>query len=98
MDHTVFEEPVAVVVGLGFVKHINTPMDAFTFLNEWPVHQARSAHAVALKICRAAICGDADCETARGAFMEFAFTNHLLAPEMTPLELSKVAIGTTLAA
>lgn len=98
MDHAAFEEPVSVIVGLGFVKHINTAMEAYTFLNEWPLHQAKSAHAVALKVCRAAICGDVDAETARGVFMEFARSNHLLAPTMDPAELSMPTSGTTLAA
>lgn len=97
MDHTEFDEPVAVVVGLGFVKQINTAMDAFTFLNEWPVHQAKSAHAVALNVCRAAICGDADSETARSVFVEFALRNHLLAADVKPANLTEAA-ATTLAA
>ncbi len=98
MDYAVFDEPVAVVVGLGFVKHLNNAMDAYTFLNEWPVHQAKSAHALALKVCRAAICGDADCETARSAFVEFARNSHLLAPTLKPVDLTKTAAATTLAA
>lgn len=98
MNHTTFEEPVAVVVGLGFVKHINTAMDAYTFLNEWPVHHTKSAYALALKVCRAAISGDADGETARTAFLEFARSNHLLAPTLKPVELPKVSADTTLAA
>ena len=97
MDHSTFEEPVSVIVGLGFVKHINTAMDAYTFLNEWPMRVAKSPHAVALKVCRAAMCGDVDPETARGAFSEFARLNHLLAPAMEPVEIAK-APATTLAA
>jgi hypothetical protein len=89
MDNYAFEEPVAVIVGLGFVREVGDAMQAFTFLNEWqPFASKKASHAMALKACKAALCGEVDAETARSVFAEFARSNHLLAPEMKPAVIS----------
>lgn len=82
MEHNVFNEPVTIVVGLGFPTKIDTVKEAYAVLNEWPPSKRNPAHAVALMTCKAALLGEIEAETARGTFVAFAKRHDLLAPEI----------------
>jgi Protein of unknown function (DUF982) len=79
MDTKVFERPVSVYVGLGYVRTVRTVMDAYMMLNDWTSTRKCHAHEMALKACKAALKGDVDAETVRSLFMAFALRNHCLA-------------------
>ncbi len=92
MRHHAFEEPVAVLIGLGFVREITDVWEAYTFLNEWqPCASRKADHAAALKACRAALSDEGGVETARSHFIAFAGSNHLLAPALVPAMISPMA-------
>ena len=57
-------------------------MEAYAILNEWPPSSRSTAHAMALKACKAALAGEIEAETARGMFFAFAQRNDLLAPRL----------------
>ncbi|HWK64059.1 MAG TPA: DUF982 domain-containing protein [Rhizobiaceae bacterium] len=80
MEHDRFEHPVTVIVGLGVPANIRSVREAYAMLNEWPPSKRNGAHTVALNACRAALAGEIDAETARGAFVAFARRADLLAP------------------
>jgi hypothetical protein len=81
MDRQYFERPVTILVGLGLPVEIESVMEAYTFLNEWPPSRRKATHAIALKACKAALVGDIDPETARATFVAFARKNDLLASQ-----------------
>ncbi|MBP1852834.1 DUF982 domain-containing protein [Rhizobium halophytocola] len=83
MKPDMFKQPVSIVVGLGFPADVRSVMDAYRHLTEWPVSLRDAAHSVALKACKAALCGQIEAETARGLFVAFADKHDLLAPEMS---------------
>jgi hypothetical protein len=75
-----FDRSVAVFVGLGFPREIESVLDAFQLLNEWtgsggPVHQP------ALDTCRAALVGKENADSARQALVAFALDRNILAPD-----------------
>ena len=80
MDSLRFKRPVSVIVGFGVPSTIESVLEAYGLLDDWPWSQRRAEHRVALKTCRAALAGDIDPETARSTFIEFARRNDLLAP------------------
>lgn len=84
MNCTRFEEPVTVLVGLGFPARIESAMEAYALLADWPPASRSGAHTVALNACRAAINGEIDAETARATFVAFARRNDILASESMP--------------
>jgi hypothetical protein len=79
-----FEEPVTVLVGMGLPSRIETVIEAYTLLQEWPFACRTSAHAVALNACRAGIAGEIDAETVRATLVAFARRNDILAPDIAP--------------
>lgn len=79
MEHNLFEHPVTIIVGLGVPAGIRSVKEAYAMLNEWPPSKRDRAHAIALNACRAALAGEIDAETARGAFVAFARRADLLA-------------------
>lgn len=81
MRPDMFRQPVTIFVGLGFPAEVQTVMDAYRHLAEWPASLRDTAHSVALKACSAALRGDIEAETARGLFAAFAAKHDLLAPE-----------------
>ena len=84
MDTKRFAQPVSIIVGLGFPRQIETVSEAFQVLNEW--NGARSpAHAMALKLCRAASAGDVNVEAGRLAFEAFARNRGILASDAAAL-------------
>jgi len=81
METNTFEEPVSILVGLGFPARVQTVAEAYAILLEWPGRRRNAAHEMALKACRAALSGEVDAETARGAFLAFARRSGMLTPD-----------------
>jgi uncharacterized protein DUF982 len=81
MKRNLFQDPVIILVGLGFPAEIKSVTEARAFLSEWPPSKQNSSHTIALKACKAALAREVDNETARGMFVAFAQRNDLLAPE-----------------
>lgn len=92
MEHNVFEHPVTIIVGLGLPREVNTVLEAYAILNEWPPSNRNAAHAIALKACKAALAGEIEAETARGMFFAFAHRNDLLAPRLDDI-VAAVTVG-----
>ncbi|MGI0526744.1 DUF982 domain-containing protein [Rhizobium giardinii] len=80
MEHDCFRHPVTILVGLGFQAEIHGVREAYAWLNEWPPSKRNSTHTIALNACKAALAGEIDVETARGAFVAFARRANRLAP------------------
>lgn len=80
MKPDIFNQPVSILVGLGFPAEVRSVMDAYRHLVEWPVSARDGAHSVALKACAAALRGEIEAETARSLFVAFAEKHDLLAP------------------
>lgn len=59
------------------------------FLSDWRVSQRDAAHALALKGCLAAMCGDVETETARGIFASWAERHDILAPDVAAFVASR---------
>jgi len=95
MTELAFEDTVYVIVGLGSVKSISTVMEAYVFLNEWPMGMDKPERTIALKTCKAALSGMVDAEVARSTFEAFARRNHLLVPRVNPVLAAKAHRGST---
>jgi len=78
MNNTFFEEPVTVLVGLGFPRRIESALEAYQLLSDMPLTASKAAHKVAMQACKAAIDGKIDPETARSAFIAFARRSAML--------------------
>ncbi|MBZ9606130.1 MULTISPECIES: DUF982 domain-containing protein [Phyllobacterium] len=81
MECNTFNTPVMIIVGLGFPTEVRTVAEAYALLSEWSLSKKEPAHAMALKACKAALCGDVEAETARGLFVAFARKHDALAPD-----------------
>ena len=81
MDNNTFEEPVTVLLGLGFPRPVKTVAEAHALLAEWPHGQRGAAHEMALKACRAALGGSVEGDIARRAFVAFARGCGILVPD-----------------
>jgi hypothetical protein len=92
MQHTRFEEPVTVLVGMGLPVRIETVMEAYALLQDWPAVSRNSAHSVALNACKAGIAGEIDPETVRSTFVAFARRNDILVANMD-LPMPMVSTG-----
>ena len=73
-----FEEPVTILVGMGLPVTIETAVEAYAMLQDWPVASRNGAHAVALNACKAGIAGEIDAETVRATLIAFARRNDIL--------------------
>ncbi|MER8445258.1 DUF982 domain-containing protein [Mesorhizobium sp. M1066] len=86
MNRGQFEEPVTLLVGMGFPRKIDSVMEAYALLQDWPSAGRNGAHAVALNACKAGIVGEIDPETVRATLVSFARRHDILVPDMvTPL-------------
>jgi hypothetical protein len=85
MQHLRFEEPVTVLVGLGSPVRVESVMDAYALLREWPAAGRATGHSLVLKACRAALAGEIDAETVRAMLFAFARRSDVLVPDMTEL-------------
>jgi hypothetical protein len=92
MQHTRFEEPVTVLVGMGLPVRIETVMETYALLQDWPAATRNSAHSVALNACKAGIAGEIDPETVRSTFVAFARRNDILVANMD-LPMPMVSTG-----
>ncbi|NRP87331.1 hypothetical protein GFPCMMHI_03251 [Ensifer adhaerens] len=81
MKPDMFQEPVSILVGLGFPAEIRSVTEAYRHLMEWPASSRDPAHSIALKACDAALRGEIEAETVRGLFAAFAEKHDLLAPD-----------------
>ncbi|UVC09830.1 DUF982 domain-containing protein [Rhizobium sp. TH2] len=81
MKPDTFDKPVRVLVGLGAVREIRNVLEAYMFLNDAPGYMRNPAQRMALNACKAALLGEIEAETARGAFEAFASKHDLIAPE-----------------
>ena len=81
MKPDTFNKPIRVLVGLGAVREIRNALEAYSFLNDAPGYMRNPAQLMALKACKAALLGEIEAETARGAFEAFARKQDLLAPD-----------------
>lgn len=88
MKPDMFKHPVSILVGLGFPTKVQSVMDAYRHLCEWPASLRDSAHSVALKACGAALRGEIEAETVRGLFAAFAEKHDMLAPEIDAIVAS----------
>lgn len=91
MTNSRFERPVTVLVGMGLPVRIDTVMEAFALLQDWPDTSLNSARAIALNACKAGIAGEIDAETARAAFEAFARRHDVLIADAASLPLSNSA-------
>jgi hypothetical protein len=67
-----FDEPVAVLLGLGFARSVANVMTAYQIVADWPSVQPRKEQVLALEACRAVLKGEGDVVVARQAFVDFA--------------------------
>ena len=80
MPHLSFEEPITILVGMGIPRRIDTVLEAYALLCDWPDSSRNGAHMVALNACKAGIAGKIDAETVRATFAAFARRNGILVP------------------
>ncbi|MBZ9797692.1 DUF982 domain-containing protein [Mesorhizobium sp. ES1-4] len=80
MNRGQFEEPVTLLVGMGFPRTIESVMDAYLLLQDWSAANRNSAHALALNACKAGIAGEIDPQTVRATLVTFARRNDILLP------------------
>jgi hypothetical protein len=85
-----FDRSVAVFVGLGFPREIESVLDAFQLLNEW-TGSGGPVHYLALDTCRAALVGKDTVDSARQALVAFALDRNILAPDALVATADKFA-------
>lgn len=73
-----FEDPVTLLVGLGFPRRIGTVLEAYAFLQEWPQSCRNDLHRRALAACKAGIAGKLSPERVRNELLRFAQSNDIL--------------------
>lgn len=97
MDRGQFEEPVTLLVGMGFPVRIENVMQAYALLQDWPAARRNGAHAVALNACKAGIAGEIDPQTVRTTLVAFGRRNDILLPTAHPRPVP-VSLGNALSA
>jgi Protein of unknown function (DUF982) len=90
MNNTLFEEPVTVLVGLGFPRRIESAIEAHQLLSDMRLTANKAAHTAALHACKAAIDGEVDPEIARSAFVAFARRSAMLISKVPPFRTNPV--------
>jgi hypothetical protein len=85
-----FNQPVSVILGLGFPRTIETVLDAYDVLLEWNGIPDLDYHA-AIDLCVKAIQGDAAPDDAREAFERFADNRGILSDEAIDRTAKKFA-------
>lgn len=82
-----FENPVRVLVGLGFPRQLNSVVDAYQFVVNWCGNSPEQR--AAIRACKAALAGEIEAETARGILVRFARKKDILVEDgTTPLTTS----------
>ena len=92
-----FDEPVEILVGLGFPTAIRSVFMAHHIVTEWPTTSRGPSHAAALNACRMALNGIGDVAAAREAFIAFARSAGILVEDTAPV-VAATAIGRGMAA
>ncbi|MDX8454570.1 DUF982 domain-containing protein [Mesorhizobium sp. VK9D] len=89
MNHDRFEEPVTNLVGMGLPVRLETVMQAYALLQDWPAAIRSSAHAIALDACKAGIA----CETRKRSARPLlpSPVDDILAPDMVSLAPTDLA-------
>jgi hypothetical protein len=67
-----FSEPFYLTVGIGIPVEVTSVEQAYALLNDWPMWRRDRSHGVALNVCRAAIAGEIDIDTAQASLAAFA--------------------------
>lgn len=67
-----FEDPVWLLIGLGFPHKIDSVSAAYRFLSENPALNRDAAYNVVIKACRSVLAGTIDAATVRGLVERFA--------------------------
>jgi Protein of unknown function (DUF982) len=96
MPHIRFEEPVTVLVGMGLPVRIETVMEAYALLQDWPSADRNGAHTVALNACKAGIAGEIDADLVRATLVAFAHRKDILVPDL--VAFASTAPGTAASA
>lgn len=78
MDHMRFEEPITLLVGMGFPARIESVTEAYALLQDWPHFARNASYEVALNACKAGIAGGVDPQTVRAALKSFVRRNDVL--------------------
>jgi hypothetical protein len=86
-----FHQPVSIFVGLGFPREVDSVLEAYKVLTEWPVYSRGPAHALALKACEAGLAGRALVRPVREAFEAFAEDRGILAPQALQASVARAA-------
>jgi hypothetical protein len=76
-----FDRPVSIFVGLGFPRDVETVLDAYQVLTEWPPASRGPAFEHAFAHCSAALADGADVQSVRTTFEAFARGRGILAPD-----------------
>jgi hypothetical protein len=76
-----FKRPIRIFVGLGFPREIDSLLDAWQILTEWPAGSRRCEHATAVEACGEAFTNPKKVETARKVFEQFARASGILAED-----------------
>lgn len=98
MRHGRFDDPVTILVGMGFPVTIETVMEAYALLQDWPAPHRGGAHIAALNACKAGIVGEVDPETVRATLVAFARRNDILVETTSPFsneagaELTQISV------
>ena len=71
MNSTFFDEPVTVLVGLGFPRKVRSAIEAYQLLSDMRPMTSKAAHKMTMQACKAAIDGKIDPQIARSAFVAF---------------------------
>jgi hypothetical protein len=85
MKPDTFKTPVTILTGLGIPTPVNSVLQAYQMLMDWPVAGRDRAHSIAKNACLAALNGHIEAETARGLFAAFAERQEILAPDLDML-------------
>ncbi|MBZ9867692.1 DUF982 domain-containing protein [Mesorhizobium sp. CA15] len=91
MSHDRFEDPVTILVGMGLPVRLETMMEAYALLQDWPAASRSSAYAIALNACKAGIAGEIDAEMVRTTLVAFARRHNILAPDIVSLAPAALA-------
>ena len=86
-----FPRPVSIFVGLGFPREIDSVLEAYQLLNEWPQTTRGPKHLDALHNCAAVLGGRGSARDARRAFEAFAADRGILASDLLQMSANRYA-------
>jgi len=81
MNNLRFDQPVTILVGLGFPCRMKTVNAALTFLRDRAVCEHDEAWEAAMSVCRDAVEGKADAAEAQNVFAAYARRRNILVEE-----------------